>query len=161
MLLFRAMAARKNDVSFEVVPLSKDHVPAIMEIERRSFPYPWSRQIFLRELSYDWSYLTGCLDRVTGRLASFVNFWLVYDEIHILNVATHPDFRHQGHAAALLGHVMEFGRNHRCAYMTLEVRRSNVAALGLYDRFGFKQVGVRPRYYVEDGEDALVMVLPL
>jgi ribosomal-protein-alanine N-acetyltransferase len=81
--------------------------------------------------------------------------------VHILNLATHPDARRQGHAARLLRHTIEFARAHRCRYLTLEVRRSNHAAIKLYRGFGLRPVGVRPNYYVEDQEDAIVMLLEL
>jgi ribosomal-protein-alanine N-acetyltransferase len=146
---------------YENVPLDKEDLPQVLDIERSAFPYPWSKAIFLRELTYDWSHLIGRMEGATGKLVGFVNYWLVYDEVHVLNLAVHEAFRRQGHGSALLEHVIAFARMHRCAYVTLEVRRSNLAAQSLYRGFGFKQVGIRPRYYVEDGEDALVMVLTL
>ena len=83
------------------------------------------------------------------------------DEIHLLNLATHPLARRAGHASRLLAHIIDFGRQHGCRIVTLEVRRSNAAALRLYRRFAFRPVGVRPNYYAEDQEDAIVMLLDL
>ncbi len=80
---------------------------------------------------------------------------------HLLNLATHPLARRAGHASRLLAHIIEFGRQHGCRIVTLEVRRSNAAALRLYRRFAFRPVGVRPNYYAEDQEDAIVMLLDL
>jgi ribosomal-protein-alanine N-acetyltransferase len=152
---------RTEKILYEIAPLSDTDIEQVLEIERNAFPYPWSRAIFTRELSYDWSHLIGRIEADTGKLVAFVNYWLVYDEVHVLNIATHPAYRRRGHARALLEHVIAFARMHRCSFVTLEVRRSNLGAQALYRFHGFKQVGVRPRYYVEDGEDALVMVLSL
>jgi ribosomal-protein-alanine N-acetyltransferase len=76
-------------------------------------------------------------------------------------VATHADARRRGHAARLVSHVVDFARRHTCRYVALEVRRSNDAAIRLYRAHGFRPVGVRPRYYSDDGEDAIVMLLEM
>lgn len=137
----------------------------VMEIERHSFRAPWSRQVFLEELDRDWAHVDVVKERSptggAGRVVAFCNYWLVRDEVHILNIATHPDERRKGHASRLLAHVIEFARRHRCRYVTLEVRRSNHGAIKLYRSFGFRPVGIRPNYYVEDNEDAIVMLLEL
>lgn len=146
---------------FQMLPLSSEDLDQVLEIERTSYPYPWSKAIFERELGYDWAHLIGRLEEGTQALVGYVNYWLVYDEVHVLNVAVHAQARRHGHGAALLDHVIAFGQMHRCATVTLEVRRTNLGAQALYGRFGFKQIGIRPRYYTEDGEDALVMVLAL
>lgn len=134
----------------------------VMEIEHASFRAPWSRQVFAEELERDWAYVDVVRDRDAGgrsSVAAFCNYWLVRDEVHILNVAAHTDHRRRGHGARLMGHVVDFAKRHRCRYVTLEVRRSNEAALGLYKFFDFRPVGIRPNYYVEDNEDAIVMLL--
>ena len=135
----------------------------VMEIERASFRSPWTRQVFVEELDRDWAHLDVVKERGSAgsRLVAFCNYWLVRDEVHILNLACHPGERRRGHAARLLAQVLEFAKRHRCRYVTLEVRRSNLGALKLYRSYGFRPVGIRPRYYVEDNEDAVVMLLEL
>ena len=136
----------------------------VLEIERHAFRSPWSRQIFTEELDREWAYLEVLRERQRdGRslVVAFCNYWLVRDEVHLLNVATHPDHRRHGHARVLMAHVVDFARRHRCRYVTLEVRRSNQGAIDLYREFDFQAVGIRPRYYVEDQEDAVVMLLEL
>jgi ribosomal-protein-alanine N-acetyltransferase len=86
---------------------------------------------------------------------------VVHDELHILNVATAPEHRRRGVARAVLQAALDVGRQKRCTLATLEVRRSNGTALELYRSFGFRPVGIRPNYYVDEGEDAIVMVLDL
>jgi ribosomal-protein-alanine N-acetyltransferase len=127
-----------------------------------SFRAPWSRQVFVEELDRDWAHVDVLKERRTDAgVMAFVNYWLVRDEVHVLNVAAHPDARRQGHASRLLEHVIAFANRNKCRYVTLEVRRSNAGAIRLYRKYGFRPVGVRPNYYVEDNEDAIVMLLEL
>jgi len=133
----------------------------VMDIERQSFRTPWSRQVFVEELDREQAHVDVIRLRNGGPVLGFVNYWLVHDEVHILNVASNANHRRRGIATQLLAHVIGFARRQRCRYATLEVRRSNVAAIGLYGKFGFKPVGVRPQYYAEDNEDAIVMLLEL
>lgn len=134
---------------------------SVMTIEQRSFRSPWSRQVFLGELERDWAYLRVVKDSPRGPVLAFVNFWKVHDEIHILNLATHPEERRKGHAVRLLENVMAEGRRSACRLVTLEVRKSNEPAIRLYRRFGFRPIGIRPNYYPEDNEDAVVMLADL
>jgi ribosomal-protein-alanine N-acetyltransferase len=148
----------------EVSPMQRADLEEVLEIERHAFGSPWSRQIFLEELDREWAHLELLRERQKdGRsvVVAFCNYWLVRDEVHLLNIATHPDRRRNGHARALLAHVVDFARRHLCRYVTLEVRRSNVGAIDLYRQFEFQAVGIRPKYYVEDQEDAVVMLLEL
>jgi ribosomal-protein-alanine N-acetyltransferase len=156
------MATRERQRRFEIAPMKASDLDAIMEIERVSFRAPWSRQVFVEELDREWAHVDVLKERVAGaRVIAFVNYWLVRDEVHVLNVASHPNARRQGHASRLLEHVIAFAHRHKCRYVTLEVRRSNAGAIRLYKKYGFRPVGVRPNYYVEDNEDAIVMLLEL
>jgi ribosomal-protein-alanine N-acetyltransferase len=151
--------ARQPARRLEIGPMQASDLDAVMEIERLGFKNPWSRQIFVEELERSWAGLDVVRDGT--RVVAFCNYWLVRDEVHLLNIAVHPDARHQGHAARLLAHIIDFGRRHRCRYITLEVRRSNRGAVKLYRSFGYRPIGLRPHYYAEDGEDAIVMLLDL
>ena len=155
------MALSKAPQPFLIEPMKATDLDVVMEIERVSFRSPWSRQVFLEEMARDWAHVDVVRDVRQGFLVAFGNYWLVADEIHLLNLATHPLARRAGHASRLLAHIIEFGRRHECRIVTLEVRRSNAAALRLYRRFAFRPVGVRPNYYAEDQEDAIVMLLDL
>jgi ribosomal-protein-alanine N-acetyltransferase len=148
----------------EVSPMQRSDLEEVLEIEQHAFGSPWSRQIFLEELDREWAHLEVLREREKdgqSRVVAFVNYWLVRDEVHLLNIATHPERRRQGHARSLLAHLVDFARRHRCRYVTLEARRSNQGAIELYRQFGFQAVGIRPKYYVEDQEDAVVMLLEL
>jgi ribosomal-protein-alanine N-acetyltransferase len=148
----------------EIVPMRVEDLDEVLEIERHGHPSPWPRQVFAEELEREWARIDVLREREpdgSSRVVAFCNFWIVRDEIHILNVATHPDRRRRGHAARLLAQLLAFARATACHYLTLEVRKSNIGAIALYERFGFLPVGVRPQYYVENREDAIVMALEL
>jgi ribosomal-protein-alanine N-acetyltransferase len=132
---------------------------AIDEIERASFPAPWPRETFAAELERTWARVdvVSRADRIVG----FCNYWIVTTELHVLAIATRPDERGKGIAQQLLAHVIAAGKSAGCTLATLEVRRSNTAAIALYERAGFKTVHVRARYYQDDNEDALVMLADL
>jgi ribosomal-protein-alanine N-acetyltransferase len=155
------MASHPRPRRVEIVPMRLSDLDEIMEIERLSFRAPWSRQVFVEELDREWAHVDVLKERAPGPVLAFVNYWLVRDEVHILNIAAHPDQRRRGHASRLLSHVIEFSKRQGCRYITLEVRRSNHGAIRLYRKFGFRPVGIRPNYYVEDNEDAIVMLLEL
>ena len=129
---------------------------AIDEIEQHSFKTPWPRGTFAGELLREWARID--IARIGERAVAFCNYWLVTTEVHILSIATHPDYRGRGIARALLAHVLDVARTAGCSLATLEVRRSNQPAIALYERAGFKTVHVRARYYQDDNEDALVML---
>ena len=126
------------------------------EIERVSFPTPWSKELFKRELSLPQArsfVAVGPLDRIVGYLC----FWIVADEVHILNLAVHPEYRRKGIATLLLAYGMDCSRKEGAREITLEVRRSNYKAIGLYRNFRFLPQGIRRGYYSDTGEDAVIM----
>lgn len=135
----------------------------VVDIERDGFRHPWSRDLIARELSHAWSTTLlatapGAADEV---ILGFIVFWLVHDELHILNIATALEARRAGVGRALMLEAHEAGRARGARIATLEVRRSNTPAIELYRSLGYRQVGVRPNYYADEGEDAIVMDLDL
>jgi ribosomal-protein-alanine N-acetyltransferase len=139
-------------------------LPRVMEIEKDGFNHPWSRDLIERELGHTWSQIWLACDGAPAgpeRILGYVVFWLVHDEVHVLNIATALEARRRGIGRALMEAASDAGRLRGARIATLEVRRSNVAAIELYRSLGYRQVGVRPRYYVEEGEDAIVMVKDL
>jgi [ribosomal protein S18]-alanine N-acetyltransferase len=135
-------------------------IDQIMEIERASFPHPWPEPVFLEEFDRDFSFVKVLRLKQDRRVVAFINYWIVLDEIHILNVATHPDWRRKNLGRRLLQHVRRIAGRRQARLIILEVRRSNLPAITLYDSLGYHPIGVRPRYY-ENKEDAIVMVLRL
>ena len=142
-------------------PMTEADLDRVMEISQASFRYPWSRELFAKELSHEWSVVTLALAPPADTVAGFLVSWTVHDELHVLNIATAPEFRRAGVGSALLDEAFARARAARCTLATLEVRRSNEGALSLYEAQGFRRVGIRPRYYQEEGEDAVVMVKEL
>ena len=135
--------------------LAYSDLPAVIAIERRSFPTPWSLAMFVLELSKP----SGiCLAASAGDdLLGYV-ICSRYDQVwHLMNVAVSPDHRMHGVAGALLRKLFEEGRGK--LPFTLEVRTSNHGAIAMYERFGFRRAGNRRRYYHDNGEDALIMWL--
>jgi len=154
----------QEDAPFHVRPMTAADLPRVLEIEQVAFKNPWSADLLRRELGHDWSTILVAEEpgqRGQMTLLGFVIFWVVHDELHVLNVATAPEHRGRGVARLVLQAALDHGRRKRCTLATLEVRRSNGAALGLYRDFGFRPVGIRPNYYIDEGEDAIVMVLDL
>ncbi|MFT3699106.1 MAG: ribosomal protein S18-alanine N-acetyltransferase [Kofleriaceae bacterium] len=139
-----------------IQPATEADLPEIDAIERVSFPAPWPIETFAGELKREWAHIDVL--RVDGQLVAFNNYWIVTTELHILAIATHPDHRGHGYGFQLLDYALRRAAAAGCALATLEVRRSNVAAIALYERCGFKTVHVRARYYQDNSEDALVML---
>ena len=135
--------------------LAYSDLPAVCSIERRSFPTPWSLAMFVLELSKP----SGiCLAATEGDELLGYLVCSRYDQVwHLMNVAVAPERRRAGVARSLIGQLVEEGGG-RLPF-TLEVRVSNRPAIAMYERLGFRSAGVRPRYYQDNGEDALIMWL--
>jgi ribosomal-protein-alanine N-acetyltransferase len=131
----------------------------ILEIERDSFPTPWSPGLFRSEMANSISrILVGKVAQAQGTaVVGYVVFWRVVDEIHLHNIAVRKDRRKCGIASRLLSKVIRDCRPEGARLVTLEVRYSNLPAQKLYERFGFSVKGVRRGYYTDTGEDALIM----
>ena len=132
-------------------------LPRVMEIERAAFSHPWSEELVRRELGHEFSTVLLATGGREGIVQGFAVVWLVHDELHVLNVAVAPEARRRGLARAILDRVEAGGREQGARVAMLEVRRGNAPAIALYRSLGYREVGIRPRYYAEDGEDALVM----
>ena len=151
----------------EIRKMGPEDLDEVMVIERAAFKHPWSHELFRRELDHDWSTVLIALEPLSNapkageRIIGFLIYWLVHDEVHILNVAVAHAERRKGVARMLLTETEKRAKTANAALLTLEVRRSNTAALDLYREFDYLAVGVRPNYYVDEGEDAIVMVKEL
>jgi len=139
--------------------MREDDLPQVLLIERVSFPSPWSSIAFQSELSNRSRARCIVLDDAEGELAGYAIMHCVLDEVHLVNIATHPDKRGQGNGDKLLRAVLHLGREWGGAYFTLEVREHNNVAQRLYEKYEFHKVAIRKGYYSDTGEDAVVMVL--
>jgi len=142
-----------------VDPMRPADVPAVHDIERLSFATPWPAHAFEQELKGN-RLARYVVARAGDRVIGFAGVWLMVDEAHVTTFAVHPDWRRQGIGRQLLLSLVELSIAIGARRMTLEVRASNEAAQALYREFGFEATGRRPRYYTDDGEDALVMTTP-
>ncbi|MDP3157645.1 MAG: ribosomal protein S18-alanine N-acetyltransferase [Archangium sp.] len=149
------------DVRLRKMALSD--LPAVMAIEHQAFSNPWSTEMVRKELSQDWSTVLVVEEATPAgwQLRAFAIFWLVADEVHVLNVATDGAVRRRGFGRQVMEAVLATGKTQKCRLATLEVRRSNEAALALYGSLGFRAVGMRPSYYQDNKEDAVIMILDL
>lgn len=135
--------------------MAAEHIEAMKAIERRSFPLSWPADSFEKELNENRlsHYLVALID---GEVCGYVGAWFVLDEVHITTFAVDPDMRGRGIGRRLLGQLLREAVDGGARWAVLEVRESSEAAIGLYESFGFRQVGVRKKYY-ENEENALVL----
>ena len=129
----------------------------IEEIERASYPTPWSRSMFIGEISKPSSVCVGAFDPETDELAGYMIVSRYVDAWHVMNIAVAPEQRRRGVATMLLQRLFEVTAGDDRRGYTLEVRVSNEGAIALYERLGFKARGVRRGYYTDNREDALIM----
>lgn len=139
--------------SFE--PMQPADLDAVMEIERCSFAEPWTPGLFLRELKLPFS-TTLVARGYDGRIAGYVCWWTVGDEVHLLNLAVHPEQRRRGLGRQLLALLLRTAEQGGARLVTLEVRHDNLPAIALYEAHGFRQVGLRRNYYAP-GRHAVLM----
>lgn len=141
----------------EIRVMLEHDIPEILEIERISFATPWSEAAFLHEVRKP--YALSKVAILKGFIIGYICANQIFDECHILNIASHPDFRRQGVGTALMEESLTELRGKGCKFFYLEVRASNAGAKRFYERFGFKVVGLRKNYYVSPIEDAALMML--
>ena len=144
-------------MQIKVAPMKLEDLNEVLEIEVLAFATPWSRNSFLYELLENERafYLTA--KNEYGRVIGYVGMWIVFDEGHITNLATHPQYRRQGVARKLMNELIAVSKERGVRYLTLEVRRTNNEAQELYQKLGFVHMGVRRKYYLDNNEDALIM----
>ena len=139
-----------------VEPMRLEDVPAVHRIERASFPVPWPDFAFRQEIQTN-RLAHYLVVRAGSQTVGYGGLWLMVDEAHITTFAVLPEWRRRGIGGRLMVALMQVALDLNARVMTLEVRLSNRAARALYAQFGFRPVGVRPRYYSNNAEDALIM----
>jgi [ribosomal protein S18]-alanine N-acetyltransferase len=143
-------------VALRITPMSFDDLPSVHAIERASFAVPWPTDAYRSELSTNRlaSYVVA---RAADAIVGFAGLWVMVDEAHVTTFAVDPRWRRRGVGEHLLLALLDVAVARRAREATLEVRLSNTPARRLYEKYGFKPVGIRPRYYSDNGEDALIM----
>ena len=143
-------------MTYTIVPMTYDHVPQVAEIERLCFSDPWSERMLREHLDNQCAAALVALGE-DGTVLGYAGLLVVLDEGYITNVAVRPAFRRQGIAADLLAVFDRFARGNHLAFLTLEVRASNAPALALYEKLGYRRMGLRKNYYEHPKEDAVIM----
>lgn len=139
-----------------IVPMNAEHLEELERLEWICFSRPWSRRMLAEELDNACAAFLVAQDD-DGTVLGYAGLLVVADEGYITNVAVFPEYRRHGIAGRLIQVFLDFAQANQLAFLTLEVRPSNVAAIALYGGFGFAEVGRRKNYYDLPKEDALIM----
>lgn len=144
-------------MEIRIVKMQKSDVDNVIAIEEKAYgEHHWSKESFLNELSNDLARYYSVFDN-DGNLAGYAGCWQILEEVHITNIAVAPEFRRNKIGEALLKRIIDDCYKNKAKYITLEVRVSNKPAINLYEKYGFKSLGVRKGYYQNNNEDALIM----
>jgi ribosomal-protein-alanine N-acetyltransferase len=153
---------------FTLAPMQEGDLDEVLELEQASFTEPWTRNMFLGELRGN-AFATNLVVRAgdapgrtgfsIGRLLGYVMFWVVFEELHMMNLAVRPEARRLGIGRRLVRHALSVGELRGARTALLEVRASNAAAIALYQDVGLVKKDVRRGYYDHPREDAVIMVL--
>jgi ribosomal-protein-alanine N-acetyltransferase len=139
-----------------IEPMRLEDVEEVQRIEEASFSTPWPPNAYRSELMTN-RLAAYLVVRAQDRIVAYGGMWLMVDEAHITTFAVHPAWRRQRLGERLLLAFLDLAKDRHAREATLEVRLSNVAARRLYEKYGFRPVGLRPRYYSDNNEDALIM----
>ena len=140
-----------------IVPMNADHLDELERLERICFSRPWSRKMLAEELENACAAFLVAEEPETHRVLGYAGVLVMADEGYITNVAVFPEYRRQGIAAQIIKVFCDFAEGNHLAFLTLEVRPTNTAAIELYRSFGFEEVGRRKNYYDLPKEDALIL----
>ena len=141
----------------KIGPMAAEHLDRLEQLERMCFSRPWSKKMLAEELDNQCAAFLVAVEPETEKAVGYAGLLVVADEGYITNVAVDPSCRRQGVAAQLLQVFDNFAKGNHLAFLTLEVRPSNAAAIALYEGFGFREVGRRRNYYDLPKEDALIL----
>ncbi len=139
----------------KIVAMSNDNVAEVAVVEELSLPNPWSEQMLAAELPKDNTYYI--VAQIDGKVVGYMGIYTAADEGYITNIAVHPNFRQRGIATALINDVCNYAVRQQLAFVTLEVRESNIHAAALYTKLGFGAVGLRKNFYTNPVEPAILM----
>lgn len=150
------MEFRTSGLDLSIVDSDKSHIDDIQVIEPLSFgKHHWSRKAFLSEFSSNYSVYKSAI--CNSKTVGYIGSWIIGDEGHITTLAVHPEYRKKHIADILLYSLFLELKSKNIKWLTLEVRVSNIAAVNLYKKFKFKQLGIRKKYYQDNNEDGLIL----
>ncbi len=153
------MQSEFSDDDVEIRGMSEADLDQIIAIEKKSFAAPWSRTLFRDTLAFPLAFNFVVRKKVDNKVVGYANFYLIRDEVQVLNIAIDPESRKKGHATKLLVHAIALLKERKAEDFYLEVREGNADAMRLYHKLGFRKIGRRKKYYTETNEDAIVMHL--
>lgn len=137
--------------------MQSEDIDAIISIEEKAYgAHHWSKDSFLQELNNELAWYYSLFNE-ENKLVAYAGTWHILEEAHITNIAVDIDCRRKGYGEALLKHILDDCYKEKIKYLTLEVRVSNKAAIGLYEKYGFTSFGIRKKYYQDNDEDAMIM----
>ncbi len=136
--------------------MQEQDIAQVYELEKLCFTLPWSQESFYTELTQN-LFARYLVIEMDNRIISYGGMWIIVDEAHVTNVAVHPDYRGHKLGELMMRQLMELARGLHAVRMTLEVRPSNAVARALYQKLGFVDTAVRPGYYSDNNEDAIIM----
>ncbi len=147
----------QEQLKIKILPMQKSDVEEVMKIEEQAYgEHHWSKDSFYGELSNELAHYYSAFD-LTGNLLGYAGTWRILDEAHITTIAVKSELRRKKIGEALLIRAIEDFYKNEIKYVTLEVRVSNIPAIKLYEKYGFKSLGERKGYYQNNNEDALIM----
>ena len=141
----------------QILPILESDAKELAELDKKCFSVPWSEKSFEDESKN--KIAVYYVAKIDEKIVGYAGFWHVADEGDITNIAVSPECRRQGIASKLLEQLIAEAKQRKLELLTLEVRESNVAAITLYERYGFEKIGKRKRFYTNPEEDALIMTL--
>lgn len=137
--------------------MERGDIDSIIAIEEKAYgAHHWSKDSFMQELNNELAWYYSLFNE-ENKLVAYAGTWHILEEAHITNIAVDADQRRKGYGEALLKYILDDCYKEKIKYLTLEVRVSNNAAIGLYEKYGFTSFGVRKKYYQDNNEDALIM----
>jgi len=140
---------------FSVVPMTEEHILEVARIEEESFSVPWSKNAFLESLKLEHSiFLTALYD---GEIVGYIGMYKVFNDVDITNIAVSKEYRKKGVAKALMTEAFKRVKELGASGVMLEVRKTNLFAINLYEKFGFINIGIRKNFYEKPVEDAIIM----
>lgn len=153
---FQQQNETANSLELIIEKMNFSHLPKVIEIENLSYPNPWSLHTFINEIQQN-HLAYYVVAKIKEEVVGYAGLWLIMEEVHLTNIAVHPKWRGKKIAEKLLVYLLLEAKKRNFKWMTLEVRESNTAAKKLYEKFKFKIMGRRDKYYLDNNEAALIM----
>jgi len=146
-------------MNFIIRKMTLEDVPVVTQLDHMSFSLPWPEHSFRYEVKENPASRCFVVETDDKQIAAMIVSWIIIDELHIATIATHPDFRRQGIGSQILTFALKDAQKAGARRAFLEVREKNEAAQAMYRKYGFEITGRRPKYYKDNGEDAILMTL--